>query len=252
MAQKPWVVIDAEILSSSVWSESAHVRLVWITLLILCDTEGYVGASVPGVAHHAGVTLEQAEDAIKRLKAPDPHSRTKTNDGRRLEDADRGWKILNFIDQISRLSAERAKSRDRTRRWRDRHKAVTVTDVTSGNVTRDVGNRDKGIGNRENVGTEVPPTPPPEERAENATKETIQSHQLRLGTLLCQLSEHENSRLMVPAWCRKVTSYEKADGKAVRGFADYRRLESIDRLEKSIGDAEFWLGEMGKRRLVDA
>ena len=87
MARKPYVVIDAEILSSSVWSEAQHVRLVWLTLLILCDTDGYVGASLPGVANAAGVTLEQAQEAISKFLAPDPYSRTTSDEGRRLERA---------------------------------------------------------------------------------------------------------------------------------------------------------------------
>ena len=80
VAKKPFVVLDAEILSSSVWSEEPHVRLVWITLLILCDTEGYVGAAVPGIAHHARVTLEEAEDAIARLQKPDPYLKPELRD----------------------------------------------------------------------------------------------------------------------------------------------------------------------------
>jgi len=110
LAKKPFVVIDAEILSSSIWSESAHVRLIWITLLILCDTEGYVGAAIPGIAHAAGVTLEQAEDAIERLQQPDPYSRTQANEGRRLAKDERGWRVLNFLEHVDRLSTERRKS----------------------------------------------------------------------------------------------------------------------------------------------
>ncbi len=82
---------------------------------------------------------------------------------------------------------------------------------------------------------------PPEQRAEEATKAHIRKLQLNLGALLCQLSEHENSRLMVWHWCRKVTSYERKNGLDVKGFSDYRSVLSIDRLEKSIEDAEFWL-----------
>lgn len=154
MARKPFVVLDAEILSSSVWSEAAPVRLVWITLLILCDTEGYVGASVPGIASAAGVTLQDAEDALRRLQEPDPYSRTKTNEGRRLAVTERGWQVLNFIEHLDRLSSERTKARDRMRRHRERkakpkrkrNKGVTNMD---GYVTIPAGNRDQGVGNRE-------------------------------------------------------------------------------------------------------
>ena len=117
---KPFVVLDAELLNSSVWAEAAHVKLVWITLLLLCDTEGYVAAALPGVARAAGVSLAECEDAFARLMAPDPHSRTKANEGRRLAVADRGFTILNFVALVERRALARAKSAERTRRWRER------------------------------------------------------------------------------------------------------------------------------------
>ena len=86
---------------------------------------------------------------------------------------------------------------------------------------------------------------PPEQRAEEATKAHIRSLQLKLGALLCELSEHENSRLSVTDWCRRVTGYER-EGRSVKGYADYRCVMSIDRLEKSIEDGKVWLTELGK------
>lgn len=243
MARKPFVVIDAEILSSSVWSEAAHVKLAWLTMLILCDTDGYVGASIPGIAHAAGVTVAQTRDALALFMRPDPDSRTQANEGRRIEPAERGFRILNFREHLDRLSAERRKTRDRVRKFRARKR-----ESADGNVTVLPGNREQGIGtSTEGRKDDLPPLPPPpEERAERATKETIHSLQLRLGSLLAALSEHENSRQMVPAWCREVTSYDKADGTKVRGVADFRTIMSIDRLERSIGDAEWHLAELDK------
>lgn len=168
MAKKPFVVLDAEILSSSVWSEAAHVRLVWITLLILCDTEGYVGAAVPGIATAAGVSLELAEEAIERLQQPDRHSRTQTNEGRRLEKVERGWRVLNFLDHLDRLSSERKKARDRVWRHRQRKRQETTVTLQS---PQGVGSRDQGIGNREQGRTEERTTAPPSAvRPETAIK----------------------------------------------------------------------------------
>lgn len=144
MARKPFVVIDAEILSSSVWSESMHVKLVWLTLLILCDTEGYVGAAIPGIARAAGVSLDQTREALSRLMLPDPDSRTQAHDGRRLQPVERGFQILNFRDHLDRLSKERAKSRDRVRRFRAKQRSDR-----DGNVTVTAGSREQGIGNRD-------------------------------------------------------------------------------------------------------
>jgi hypothetical protein len=49
---------------------------------------------------------------------------------------------------------------------------------------------------------------------------------------------------MVPAWCRKVTAYTNKQGVKVNGAADYRTVHSIDRLERSIEDADWWLGKL--------
>lgn len=155
MARKPFVIIDAEILSSSIWSEEAHVRLVWLTLLILCDTEGYVGASVPGIAKAAGVTLEQAIAAMEKLQSTDPFSRTQANEGRRLEKAERGWQVLNFKEHLERLSAERQKTRDRMRRYRERLRAKK-----DGYVTVPTGNREQGPEKRDETSTEATPVAP--------------------------------------------------------------------------------------------
>jgi hypothetical protein len=153
LARKPFVVIDAEILSSSIWSESAHTKLVWLTLLILCDTDGYVGASVPGIAHAAGVSLEECTAALEIFQAPDPHSRTTSNEGRRLRIAERGFQVINFREQIDRLSRERKMSRERVRRHRAKRRNVSLKrkepPVTPGNVSVTTGNREKGEGNRE-------------------------------------------------------------------------------------------------------
>jgi len=142
LAKKPFVVIDAEILSSSVWQEELHVKVVWLTLLILCDTEGYVGAALPGIASAAGVTLAQAEEALQKLQAPDPYSRTQENDGRRLEVAERGWRVLNFKAHIDRLSREREKARARLRQWRKRRKEKREGSASDrdGNVSVTPGN----------------------------------------------------------------------------------------------------------------
>lgn len=161
LARKPFVVIDAEILSSSVWSEAAHVRLVWLTLLILCDTEGNIGAAMPGIARAAGVSLDEAEDAMRRFQEPDQYSRTKDNDGRRIVQVERGWHILNFSDALARLSRERAKSRERVQRFRDKHRAKRskkrdVTRVTLETVTVTTGNREQGIGNNGKELTSAP------------------------------------------------------------------------------------------------
>lgn len=82
--------------------------------------------------------------------------------------------------------------------------------------------------------------------ADDQTEREIRKLQNELGGLLANLAEHHNSRLMVPAWCKRVTRYGKGEG-----VADYRTIRSIGRLEKSIEDAKWWLSKLESGRIVD-
>lgn len=84
------------ILTSSVWQEPDPVRIVWITLLALANKDGEISAALPGLAHVARVSQSDTETAIAKLSGPDEHSRTKDNGGRRIEQIDGGWRILNY------------------------------------------------------------------------------------------------------------------------------------------------------------
>lgn len=84
------------ILTSTIWTEDSNTRLVWITMLAMADASGYVGASVPGLANLARVPLEDCRKALEKFQSPDPDSRTKDREGRRIEPANGGWKLINY------------------------------------------------------------------------------------------------------------------------------------------------------------
>ena len=115
------------ILHSTVWHTPGHVRLVWITMLAMSDRDGIVEASVPGLAIAARVERSQCEQALAMFLAPDPDSRTKAFEGRRIEEVDGGWRLLNHAVYRERASADeqREKSAIRMRRKRERDAAVT-------------------------------------------------------------------------------------------------------------------------------
>ncbi len=83
------------ILDSTVWQESKETRLVWVTMLVMKNRNQIVESSIPGLAKRAGVEIPEAEAALQRLKSKDPYSRTQEHEGRRIEDVDGGWLILN-------------------------------------------------------------------------------------------------------------------------------------------------------------
>lgn len=92
------------IIDSTIWRESKETKIVWITLLAKCNRDGIVEASIPGLADAARVTIPECLSALEVLKKPDPYSRTKEHDGRRVEDVDGGWKILNHAKYRGKFS----------------------------------------------------------------------------------------------------------------------------------------------------
>lgn len=96
----------SSILDSTIWGETDHVRIVWITMLAMADAEGVVNASVPGLAARARVEVPKCQEALKKFQDPDPYSRTPDDDGRRIATVVGGWRLLNYGKHRSRGSYE--------------------------------------------------------------------------------------------------------------------------------------------------
>ncbi len=118
------------ITESTIWSEDNETRLVWITMLAMADQNGYVGASLPGLAHRARVPLEATEKAVAKFLAPDPYSRNPSNQGRRIEVEARGWVILNYRDFRDLRDDEIRREYERNRK-REQRKRASGTDGDS-------------------------------------------------------------------------------------------------------------------------
>jgi hypothetical protein len=127
-----FVKLWSSILDSSVWRQPIHIKVVWVTMLAMAERDGYVGASILGIADRAGVTREQAKEAIQCFLSPDEDSRTKTNDGRRLVEVERGWHILNFQAHRERRDEEQKRIADRERQRKSRQsRSVTPSHTSS-------------------------------------------------------------------------------------------------------------------------
>lgn len=83
------------ILDSTIWQQSKEIKLVWITMLAMCDKNGEVQASIPGLAVRAGVSILECEEALQCFLSPDPYSRTQDDEGRRIQEIQGGWYLLN-------------------------------------------------------------------------------------------------------------------------------------------------------------
>jgi uncharacterized phage protein (TIGR02220 family) len=120
----PFVKLDCHILDKSIWSESAEIKVVWITMLAMADSDGIIEAAIPGIASRSKISLELTENAIEKFQQPDKYSSDPSNEGRRIEKIDGGYKILNcqqYRDKDYTAAARQRKHRELSR----------VTSVTS-------------------------------------------------------------------------------------------------------------------------
>lgn len=106
MSMAGYTKLFNSILASTIWREPSSIRIVWITMLAMANQNGEVEASIPGLSDLARISIEETEDALKALMAPDRYSRTKEHEGRRIEEIDGGWKILNHATYRAKMSAD--------------------------------------------------------------------------------------------------------------------------------------------------
>ena len=126
----------SSITDSTIWQESDHTRLVWITMLAMCDQNGYVAASVPGLASRARVPLESCVQALEAFQAPDKWSRTPDFDGKRIIAADGGWLLLNYgkYREIQDANKRREQARIGMAKIRGERKLTDVSKVNVGEL----------------------------------------------------------------------------------------------------------------------
>lgn len=106
MSMTGYTKLFGSILASTIWRESKETKILWITMLAMADQHGYVATSVPGLADMARLTVPETRQALQELMAPDPDSRTKEHEGRRIAEADGGFAILNHGKYRAKMSAD--------------------------------------------------------------------------------------------------------------------------------------------------
>lgn len=106
-------------------------------MLAMADKNGEVQASVPGLARVAGVQTESCREALAKFLSPDPDSRTKDDDGKRIEPIEGGWRLLNHRKYREMCSREEQKASEAKRKADYRAKIKRnggICDETSENV----------------------------------------------------------------------------------------------------------------------
>ncbi len=130
--QRGYTKLFNTIVTSTIWQEDDKTRIVWITMLAIADQYGIVSAAVPGLASVANVGVDAARVAVKNLLSPDPDSRTKDFDGRRIEEVDGGWKILNYEKYRRMLNEEERKEyQAKWVREKRRQKSTTIDPLST-------------------------------------------------------------------------------------------------------------------------
>lgn len=135
--------VFGQIFDSSI-AEDYNCRRMFMDLLVLADSEGIVDMTPEAIARRANLPLEQVVKYIGELSKPDPLSRTKSEEGRRivLIDPDRewGWRIVNYRhyrhirDEEARRNYFREKQREHRakRRKGNVSKTQVLTEVDTG------------------------------------------------------------------------------------------------------------------------
>lgn len=114
---------------------------VWLCLLALADKHGNIDSTIPYISAVTGIPTQILAECIERFMAPDPLSRTQTDDGRRLVpiDPDRnwGWVVVNHgkyrekaRKQMQQIAATES-GRDAERKRIEREKRKKSSDVQS-------------------------------------------------------------------------------------------------------------------------
>ena len=117
-----WTKLHSSITESTIWLEPDRTRLLWLMFLATKDEFGRVFGSVPGLAHKARIPIEDVQIAIQTFLAPDPHSRTQDFEGRRIDEIDGGWRVINHQKYREARSDEDRKEQNRLaqQRYRER------------------------------------------------------------------------------------------------------------------------------------
>jgi len=123
----------SSIVGSSLWSQDSDTCKVWITLLALQDREGYVFATVSGLARLAALPVETVRRALEAFESPSPDSsdrlRCPLRQGRRIEAVEGGWRLLNstFYRDLRDPEERRSAAAERQRRHRRHALSRSVT-----------------------------------------------------------------------------------------------------------------------------
>jgi len=107
-----WNPLHDTLLSSSVLAEGPDVVAVWALLIASADRNGESELTMPFVASVLRIEEARVEKAFEVLSSPDPKSRNKEAEGRRIQPLDSGgWVLVSHAKYRERASRQAAADR---------------------------------------------------------------------------------------------------------------------------------------------
>jgi hypothetical protein len=108
---------------------------VWLSILPMADWRGHIDLTPEAISARTGWPMELLLAGIKQLCEPDPRSRSKNDDGRRLvlldEHRDWGWRVIN-IQKYRNIASGKdqvddGRNAEKVRRYKERQKTLKDT-----------------------------------------------------------------------------------------------------------------------------
>lgn len=121
--------LHSSIVNSSLWVEPDATRLLFITLLAMCDQDGVVYGSRGGLGRLANIDIDDQDEAWESLMSPDPDSsdrmRAPEHEGRRVEEVPGGFRLLNFSYYRGLRNEDDRREQNRQAQAKFRQKSAT-------------------------------------------------------------------------------------------------------------------------------
>jgi hypothetical protein len=123
--------LSSTIVNSTIWAESDRTLRVWIGLLALADAQGQIIMSRFSLRKVLEVSFEDLDAALEIFMSPDPHSRSKQEEGRRVKIIEGGWELVNYPEYraLNNEESRRARNAEYQRRHRNKGKKESEWNV---------------------------------------------------------------------------------------------------------------------------
>lgn len=131
---KGFAMLWSKTLDSSIWvKESKETRLLWVTMLMMKDSDGMIQSSLVGLASRAKLSDDECRASLKILLSPDQDDTSKVEEGRRVREVPGGWQIVNHelyrFSTLAKRELWRAAKADQ--RERDRVSRMTPKELAA-------------------------------------------------------------------------------------------------------------------------